>query len=207
MDIQNISFNNNHYYIITFDSNSYKLYAPYFKNKNICDPDYIDETLENLSYQSIEDEGHYGFFLFDDESKIRAVLIFDFNCTMNYNSIIKYTDINDSGEITLLCSNKKHQEKGLTFFFSKYVIENIIPQIKPIKHIFLYVAEGHNKNVPNEEKNQIAISFYKKLGFKPLQPGSRIFSYNYENHRGGKYNKTKNKRKQVRKYSCRTLRK
>lgn len=147
----------------------------------ICDLNFLTNSFEKLSYESLEDEDFIGFFLTNkDNTSLYASLIIDLNCNINEKVIKdnKY-NINNSIEITLLCTNKKIRVPLLTTKFAKFVISELILNIKRnSKHVFLYVAK-------NIENNRNAFNFYSRIGFKLLNNSDAVMVYDIEEKRGG----------------------
>lgn len=157
---------------LEFDEIEYTLYIINKKNYNqfesiletllICDKTYISNILETSIYTSIQDGDMIGFFLIDSLNRVVCSMVLDKKCRQHGEVIIDHGYfIKHSVELTLLCVNQEHRRKGLTLFFTKYIIEHFIPLLKNnVRHLFLYVAKG--------EKNERAYAFYKKVGFIKL---------------------------------------
>jgi hypothetical protein len=200
MEIINLEYNNVPYNLHIVDSSNYDEYKYLLPKINICDPAYLDSSYELLSYSSIQDADNdfVGLFLTDANNSIAYVsMIVDLECNQ-YKEIILENgySIDNSVELTLLCSNYKQRIAGLAKYTMNYVINNVLKIYKlKLKNIFLYVGKGI-------ETNKIAYNFYIALGFKPLlddHPDILIYTFS-----GGKNNKKlKKTKKYKRRYSRR----
>lgn len=211
--MKTINFNGTEYKLHVVNNENYELYENTLETLNICDPIYVSNDYENLSYSMLIDEpdegeeasSYLGFFISDkSSSKIYSSLIIDINCnqirekleTINHNpeqheiydTSISSIELDKSIEIVLLCSNSKERISGLTSFFLNYIIRTVIPRLKPgTKNILLSVAQGI-------DKNNRAGEFYGRFGFIPLTDSIMKFSY-YGGKRRDKSRKHKSKSK------------
>ncbi len=171
-----INFNDK-YLIHIINKNNYKFYESFLDKINICDPNFLSKSFEELSYMSLEDNDKYiGLFLTDKtNTKLYSTIIIDLDCDKNKEAIIDFGyTIEESVEIVLLCANNSIRIPGLTTSFVNFVFDNLIKLFKPeVKNIFLYVAKGI-------KNNYYAFMFYNKLGFVSLSdndPNIMIYSY------------------------------
>jgi hypothetical protein len=205
MSIINFNFNKNTYLIHVINSNNFNYYEEFINNINICNREILSKSFEQLAYNALNIEDQFiGFFLTNETNNILfSSFIIDLTCEKNRETIIKNGEtIDNSVEITLICSNMNNHIVGLTNAFTNYVINNLVPNYKPnVRNIYLYVAGG--------QENLRAMIFYNKLGFKSFD--DEILVYNYLSNKGGKKRndgkknkKSKkkhiNKRKKTKKY-------
>jgi hypothetical protein len=194
-----ITLNNEQYWLLIVNKDNYLQFSKLINTYTICNPTFIDNFYEKMTYSLLEYDNYIGIFLLDKTKPIiYSSLIIDINCEQIEDKLetLGYS-ISESVEITLLCSNYVNHIKGLTFIFFTYVINSVIKYYNPnCKNIFLTIAKGN--------ENKKAIAFYTSIGFQTIESNIMMYSY-----KGGKqsnqkkYNKNiylnRNKRK-TRKY-------
>jgi len=170
-----------HYNIHVVNTHNYHFYERFLEDLNVCDPNFLSKSFEELSYMSLEDADNYiGLFLTDKTNKnLYTSMIIDVDCEKNKEAIIEHGyNLNESCEVVLLCTNNTIRIPRLTTQFVNFVFANLIKLFKPTtKNIFLYVAQGL-------KDNHHAFMFYNKLGFVSLSddnPNIMIYTY-----KGGK---------------------
>jgi hypothetical protein len=190
-----ITLNNQQYLLLIVNEDNYSQFSKLINTYTICNPTFISNSYEKMTYSLLEYDNYIGIFLLDKTKPIiYSSLVIDINCEQIEDKLetLGYS-VSESVEITLLCSNYVNHIKGLTFYFLTYVINSVIKYYKPnCKNIFLTVSKG--------TENEKAITFYTSIGFQPI--GTNIMMYTYK---GGKKSNKKtflhrNKRK-TRKYN------
>lgn len=198
----NITIDSKSYNIHMVNNTNYDLYKNVLDNAYVCDDDFVKKNYENLAYSALEYEGYLGFFLTDVNHSILYVsAIFDFNCSQIQSKLNNNINLENTVELTMLCSNTKERIYGLASNFLTIILSDYIPRYKPdIEYVLLYVAQGLS--------NKKALSFYIKMGFKEILPN--IMEYTYTLHQGGKKRKYTNKNrknKNTKKYKPRNTNK
>ena len=183
------------------DSRNFMQYKDYLGNINICNPDFIKETYELLSYAMLQDEGNIGIFLTKHENSsfdIVVSLIINTEPDVDMKEMLSRDTVKETLiEVILLCSNWKKR----VYYAAKQILQ-----------VLQAVFELHNKNmilkVAKGIDNENALMFYKELGFYPIknmkstllwtpshytQYGGRIMMV-HKGLRGGKYIQLKNRR-------------
>lgn len=123
----------------------------------ICNPDLISPSYEKLAYGLVDHENNiFGLFIKDENENVVVTCVVDLGCTNVCQKLsIDQSMVENYGEITLLCSNPKHRISGLAS-----LVLNIVKDISLLidkKYLLLITS--------NLNKNQSAVSFYKKNGF------------------------------------------
>jgi hypothetical protein len=195
MNIINFNFKEDKYLIHVIDSNNYNYYEEFISNVNICNKKILSKSFEQLAYNALNIENQFiGFFLTNKTNNILfATIIVDLTCEKNKEIIIEQNaSLENSVEITLICSNENVRVVGLTNSFTNYVISTLIPNYKlNVESIYLYVAGG--------QENTIAMKFYNKLGFRPFDNEILVYNYLSNNFNAKGINNKIYKKKYIRK--------
>jgi hypothetical protein len=181
----NVIINDKPYNLHFVNKKNFAKYESLLDSTYICDKKFITSSYENLSYNSLGEDGYLGFFISNtDNTIIYASIVIDLNCSQIRDKLETEESLDNAVEIVLLCSNSLERIPGLTTQFFRNIINNVLPRYKlGIERILLYVARG--------EINPGAISFYTNLGFRTID--RNIMEYRY-NRFGGKIKRRKSKK-------------
>ena len=179
-----ITFNKKKFLLHIVNEDNFLQYSQMLTNINICDKKFITKSYETMSYEVLEDEGYYGFFITDlTNHKLYCSCIIDINTNQITNKItekIKNYSTANSVEITLLCSNKLERIYGLTKYLLNEVITKFIKIYKPqTDKIILSVA--------NKLINPEAVLFYEKFGFKTIKGLDDIMEFDLSSKNNNRF--------------------
>lgn len=191
--MESYNFNGNDYVLHIVSERNYDNYELFFKNMNVCERSVISKNLEQMSYESLELEGYYGFFISNAElTVIHAFVIIDINCESIKIPKDVAIDISTCVGIVLYCSSKKNNVRGLASDLFKKVIEEYIPMYKPnCENVLLTPATSDTSRL-----SQI----YSKFGFRTLREGSPTMILNLSASSGGRRNRNRRKSNRRKKY-------